>query len=79
MADDKNVWTQDIEDEELSALLTKAATTGHPEWDYAARHGVMSGKMSEKQAVAYLKDCFDPDVDDDDEDDAPAPKAAAKK
>lgn len=82
MADNENVWTQEIEDEKLAQLLNKAATTGHPEWDYHVRHGLASGDMSEKQAIAYLEKCFNPPVEDDEDDEEeakPAPKKAPTK
>ena len=82
MADNENVWTQEIEDEELGQLLTKAATTGHPEWAYHVRHGLAKGTMSEGEAKSYLEEQFEPkdekdgDDGDDDDDDAPAPAKA---
>ena len=82
MADNENLWTQSIEDEKLAELLNKAATTGHPEWDYHARLGLSNGSMTDKQAISYLEDCFSgKKADDDDGDDSSATKASrtAKK
>lgn len=81
MADNENLWTQEIDDTNLAELLNRAATSGHPEWDYHVRHGLSEGSMTEKQAAKYLEDCFSGKSDDDEDDDEPEPKAtkATKK
>jgi hypothetical protein len=58
MAENENVWTQEITDAKLAELLNKAATTGHPEWDYHARYGLANGSMDEGSAISYLEECF---------------------
>ena len=83
MAENENVWTQDIESEELGALLDAAAATGHPEHAYHVRHGLASGKMSEAEAIKYLKDppkanADQDDGDGDEDDDEDEPQAPAK-
>lgn len=79
MADNENVWTLEIESEELAQLLTRAATSGHPEWDYTARSGLAKGSMSESDAVDYLNDCFNPKPPGDEGEEKPAPKRATAK
>lgn len=80
MADNENVWTQSIESDELTALLSRATSSGHPEWDYHVRHRLVTGEMSEGEGIDYLEECFDsgPPVDDGGGDDT-AKKAPARK
>ena len=58
MAEGDNVWTHEIEDDELGELLNRAATSGHPEWAYHVRYGLSKETMSESEAKSYLEECF---------------------